>query len=114
MSHGPALPLGLLAAVGGVVAVAAGGGGSGGSAPAPTPVPTPVDQTVTVYGSVVAGPVISGNGLSVTLYRPDGSVLAGPVAVASDGTFVLSYSGSYTGPVLALSLIHISEPTRPY
>nr|BAT25795.1 hypothetical protein [Aureimonas altamirensis] len=101
MSHGPALPLGLLAAVGGVVAVAAGGGGSGGSAPAPTPVPTPVDQTVTVYGSVVAGPVISGNGLSVTLYRPDGSVLAGPVAVASDGTFVLSYSGSYTGPVLA-------------
>ncbi|UHD45004.1 putative Ig domain-containing protein [Aureimonas altamirensis] len=101
MSHGPALPLGLLAAVGGVVAVAAGGGGSGGSAPAPTPVPTPVDQTVTVYGSVVAGPVIGGNGLSVTLYRPDGSVLAGPVAVASDGTFVLSYSGSYTGPVLA-------------
>lgn len=101
MSHGPALPLGLLAAVGGIVAVAAGGGGSGGSAPAPTPVPTPVDQTVTVYGSVVAGPVVSGNGLSVTLYRADGTVLAGPVAVASDGTFVLSYSGSYTGPVLA-------------
>ncbi|WP_285295130.1 beta strand repeat-containing protein [Aureimonas altamirensis] len=101
MSHGPALPLGLLAAVGGIVAVAAGGGGSGGSAPAPTPLPTPVDQTVTVYGSVVAGPVVSGNGLSVTLYRADGAVLAGPVAVASDGTFVLSYSGSYIGPVLA-------------
>ncbi len=101
MSHGPALPLGMLAAVGGLVAVAAGGGGSGGAAPAPVPTPTPVDQTVTVYGSVVAGPVVSGNGLSVTLYRADGTVLSGPVAVASDGTFVLSYSGSYTGPVLA-------------
>jgi hypothetical protein len=100
------LPLGL--AVG---ALAAGGGSSqGGTAvPSPTPTPTPTppppptstDKLIIINGSVVAGPVIAGNGLKVVAYKANGTALAGGSGdLNADGTFTLTLTEAYTGPVL--------------
>ena len=58
-----------------------------------SPVPT------VIKGSVVAGPVLTGNGLVATAYKADGSVLASG-AVNEDGSFTLTVGNDYKGPVL--------------
>lgn len=58
-------------------------------------------STTTVQGTVALGPVSSGHGLKVTLYRADGSVLVSESSVGADGTFSLGFSASYKGLVLA-------------
>jgi large repetitive protein len=57
------------------------------------PVPT------IIHGSVVAGPVVAGNGLTAVAYKADGTVLASGV-VGNDGTFILNVGNDYRGPVL--------------
>jgi len=57
------------------------------------PVPT------VIHGSVVAGPVLPGNGLTAVAYKADGSVLA-TGAVNADGTFTLNVGNDYVGAVL--------------
>ena len=105
----------------GAVAALGGGGGSGGAAapavgvtppadsvtpvtpvtapPSPPSPPSPV-TTTTISGTIMAGPVVSGNGLLVAAYRADGTLLASGVAVDSTGKYSLSYTGNYTGPVI--------------
>ncbi len=62
---------------------------SGTAAPVPT----------IIEGSVVAGPVVTGNGLKAVAYKADGSVLAS-ATVKADGSFILQVGNDYTGPVL--------------
>ena len=81
-------PSWLVAGGAAVVAVATSGGSSA------------VGTTV-ISGSVVLGPVKAGNGLTVTLYKADGSELAAAVAVGPDGKFTSSYSAAYAGVVMA-------------
>ncbi|MFJ2715159.1 Ig-like domain-containing protein, partial [Pseudomonas sp. NPDC087346] len=106
-THSNALYYGAAALLGvGGIALAAGGGGGGGhhSSTGSTGgggTGTPVAETTIVNGQVVAGPLVAGHGLSVTLYSADGTILAGPVVINNDGTFTLSYSASHTGAVLA-------------
>ncbi|MGI9134950.1 MAG: hypothetical protein ACR2I0_13595, partial [Rhodoferax sp.] len=57
------------------------------------PVPT------IIHGDVVAGPVVSGNGLIAKAYKADGGLLASAV-VNADGTFTLNIGNDYRGPVL--------------
>ena len=57
------------------------------------PVPT------VIHGSVVAGPVVAGHGLTVVAYKADGTVLASG-AVNADGTFSLQVGNDYLGPLL--------------
>lgn len=59
-----------------------------------------------IKGSVVAGPVMSGNGLVATAYKADGSVLASG-AVNADGSFTLTVGNDYQGPFL----VKISDTT---
>lgn len=82
-----------LGAVGGAAAVAvvASGGGSGGGADA-------ADSAVT--GTIVAGPVIAGNDLVVSVYRADGVTLVGTGTVDAGGAYKVDLGG-YTGPVIA-------------
>lgn len=93
------LGTGLLIA-GGVIAVAAaaGGGGGGGSAAA---------STTVVSGTLVGGPVVAGNGLTIQLYQADGITTIkdasnNPITatLAADGSFTVDI-GSYTGVVIA-------------
>ena len=79
--------LGVVAAGG--VALAVRDGGSTGSDSA----------SYTVSGSVTAGPVIGGHGLSVTAYDKDGNPL-GTAKVASDGAYSMSITNGYSGVVL--------------
>jgi hypothetical protein len=74
------------------------GSGSGAAATAPT----------ILQGTVVAGPVIAGNGLKAVAYRADGTVLAS-TAVKSDGTFTLNL-GDYQGPALVKVSDSNTEP----
>ncbi|WP_079204027.1 cadherin domain-containing protein [Pseudomonas sp. CC6-YY-74] len=92
----PAAQLGIGAAGLGGVALAAGGGGGGGGGGGSGA----SAATSTVQGSVVAGPVIAGHGLSVVVYQADGVTELGRTAVSADGSFSLSV-GSYTGVVIA-------------
>lgn len=46
-----------------------------------------VSPAVTVSGIITAGPVIAGNGLTVNIFRGDGSQVASSVRVNADGTF---------------------------
>jgi hypothetical protein len=88
----PAIAPGWLVAGGAatVAAVASGGGNAVASV-----------GTTVVSGTVMLGPVKSGNGLFVTLYKADGSELASAVAVGANGKFSFSYSAAYTGVVMA-------------
>ncbi|MEQ8857879.1 MAG: cadherin domain-containing protein [Pseudomonadales bacterium] len=94
------------AAVGGLAAVLAaaggGGGGSGGGGSNPGTggggSAPPVNNTV--EGSVVGGPVIDGNGLSVQVFEANGTTLLGEAVVGADGSFSLSV-GDYTGVIIA-------------
>jgi hypothetical protein len=87
----PAIAPGWLVAGGAatVAAVASGGGSSVAS----------VGATV-ISGTVMMGPVKATNGLSVTLYKSDGTELA-TTTVGADGKFTASYSAAYTGVVMA-------------
>lgn len=46
-----------------------------------------IDTRILVQGSIVAGPLVAGHGLTVSLYASDGTLLQSGVAVASDGSF---------------------------
>ena len=79
----------------GLLGFAGGGGGGGGTQ-------APVVEAVhnLVNGSVVLGPVVAGNGLSVNVYAADGTTLLGTGVVSATGTFSVDV-GSYTGVVIA-------------
>ncbi|UTW07207.1 Ig-like domain-containing protein [Pseudomonas benzenivorans] len=90
-SNGAMLWGGGLLGGGGLLAAAGGGGGGGGAAVAA------VNNIVS--GAIVGGPVIDGHGLSVNLYKADGTLL-GTATVDAGGRY--SYSvGAYTGVVIA-------------
>lgn len=83
---------------GALVGVAAGAAGKSGSG-------TSVAQTDTtahnfVDGVVTAGPVIIGNGLTVNLYKADGTTLLKSGTLNGSGQFHIDI-GSYTGVVIA-------------
>lgn len=86
--------IGALAALGGGLGLAAAGGGGGGSAAATV-------ATVVLKGSFVAGPVLAANGLTVTAYKSDGTVLV-TGTVNDDGSFTLQVKTGYAGPVLVV------------
>ncbi len=94
--------LGVLGAIGGVAA-AAGGGSSGGGATTPASgdgggnTPTPVGFTVS--GTVTAGPVIAGDGLTVTVYAADGTELS-TTKVNDDGSYTVTITRAYDGLIL--------------
>ena len=67
-------------------------GGSDAGAP-------PVARSL-VTGTVVGGPVVSGNGLTVDVFQADGVTRLGTAKVAADGSFTVDV-GSYTGVVIA-------------
>jgi hypothetical protein len=46
-----------------------------------------VDTRIAIQGSIVAGPLVAGHGLSVSLYTSDGKLLQSGVVVANDGSF---------------------------
>ncbi len=90
----------------GLVAAVAGGGGSAGDRDSDgssggnqgnTPDPQPVQRTV--EGSVVAGPVIAGNGLSVEVFEGDGISQLGTGNVRAGGGFSVDV-GDYTGAII--------------
>ena len=97
--------LGLLG--GGLLLSAAGGGGGGGgdgSSSAASATATDTAGTGTsnsVSGSIVAGPLIAGHGLTVKLYKADGTTLLGVTGIVDrTGHFSIDV-GSYTGAVIA-------------
>ena len=82
----------------GLLGLAAGGGGGGGAAASSASSAT---GTV-VSGTLVLGPVQSSNGLTVNLYKADGTWL-GSSAVASGGAFSVTLSDkTYSGPIIAV------------
>ncbi|MBF0282372.1 MAG: hypothetical protein HQM07_07405, partial [Zetaproteobacteria bacterium] len=90
-----AIALGVGAVGGGIAIAAAAGGGKGGAA---APVASPVN---TVAGTIVAGIVIAGNDLFVSLYQADGTTLIkSGIAVNATGQFSTTV-GAYTGVVVA-------------
>ncbi len=93
--------LGVLGAIGGVAAAGGGGSSSGATTPAGGDgggdTPTPVGFTVS--GAVTAGPVIAGDGLTVTVYAADGTEL-GTTKVNDDGTYTVTITRAYAGLIL--------------
>ncbi|MCX6075177.1 MAG: Ig-like domain-containing protein, partial [Campylobacterales bacterium] len=60
----------------------------------------PLTTTNIVSGTITAGPILSGNGLSVNIYNADGLTLLGSSPLSSTGTFSVDV-GSYTGVIFA-------------
>ena len=56
---------------------------------------------VTLNGSIVAGPVVAGNQLTVVVSRADNNGELARVKVNSDGTFSVRFDANYTGVVIA-------------
>ena len=71
---------------------------AGSSSSVAGPGPAPANNTVT--GTVVAGPVIRGNGLKVEVYAANGTTKLGESALDDTGKFTVNI-GSYTGIVIA-------------
>ncbi|GEM_PF-6715735 len=84
---------GIAALVGGVALASHGSGG--GNAPIAT-----AAATNTVIGTITAGPILAGNGLSVNIYNANGSTLLGSAHLSSTGTFSVDV-GTYTGVIIA-------------
>ncbi|MBU2884598.1 cadherin repeat domain-containing protein, partial [Gilvimarinus agarilyticus] len=87
----------------GGLALALGGSSSSDDAtnptgPAPTPDPEPIVTNIT--GTLVAGPVIEGNGLTVDVFAADGVTLLGTTTVDANGQFIIDV-GDYTGAIIA-------------
>ena len=81
----------------GLLGLAAGGGGGGAAASSVSSATGTV-----VSGTLVLGPVESSNGLTVNLYKADGTWL-GSSAVASGGAFSVTLSDkTYSGPIIAV------------
>ncbi len=90
----------MLGVLGGGLLLAAAGGGGGSSAPATPVVPvTPVVHNA-VNVSVIAGPLVAGNGLTVNLYQADGSTLLGSTKLSDSGNCSFDV-GTYTGVLIA-------------
>lgn len=53
-----------------------------------------VDTRVLIQGNIVAGPVIAGNGLTVSIYTSAGALLQSGVPVANDGSFSIRVSAN--------------------
>ena len=90
----PQLGLGTLLLTGGAVGLAAAGSGGGGAV-----------AINVVTGVITAGPVVPGHGLSVVIYKADGTLINGTQAastatVDATGHFTLNV-GTYTGVVIA-------------
>jgi hypothetical protein len=94
----PVIASGWLAAGGAaVVAAVASGGGSSAAAVAGG---GGVVASNVVSGVITAGPLISGHGLSVVLYKADGTTQLGTAQVDINGKFSKDV-GSYTGVIIA-------------
>lgn len=63
------------------------------------PQSTPASTASTASGDVTAGPILAGNGLKALAYDKDGNIL-GESVLAADGTFTLTVTNGYRGPVL--------------
>ncbi|MEP4194033.1 MAG: hypothetical protein ABJL99_00150, partial [Aliishimia sp.] len=75
------------------------GGGSSSEIGSTAPDPT---TTTTIRGSVVAGPVATGNDLIVNVYSAEGILLnSAPVALDNDGQFEIS-AGGHVGPAIVI------------
>ena len=83
------------AVVGAGAGIAAGMGGGSSNAAAPS---TPQHNIVT--GSIVAGPVVASNDLTISLYQGDGTTLIATGVISLTGTFSIDVGG-YTGAVIA-------------
>jgi hypothetical protein len=59
----------------------------------------PKSKGFTVQGSVLLGPLVEGHGLSVAIYKADGSEL-GTAEIKADGTYTLKVSQNYSGVIL--------------
>jgi hypothetical protein len=74
---------------GGLAAIGLSGAGAGASAGANT-----------IFGGIVLGPVVTGNGLTVEAFQADGiTAIGSSVAVNTDGSFTVNL-GSYIGVVI--------------
>ena len=85
----PAVVLGML---GGGAALSAGGGSSAAAAAAL--------PSTTISGFIVAGAVKAGNGLTVSAFKANGTLLASGAVVDATGHYKLSYTDVYSGAVL--------------
>jgi len=79
--------------LGGLAVAGAGAGGGGGGAAAAV-------VSHIISGTVVAGPVLGGNGLKVEIYAADGTTRLGESTLDATGKFTVDV-GSYTGIVIA-------------
>ncbi|WP_272647879.1 cadherin repeat domain-containing protein, partial [Paucibacter sp. XJ19-41] len=77
--------------------IADGSGGASTAAPEPEP---PAAVANFVKGTIVGGPVIAGNGLTVAVFAADGVSKLGEAKVNPDGSFSIAV-GSYIGVVIA-------------
>lgn len=59
----------------------------------------PSTPASTASGDLTAGPILAGNGLKALAYDKDGNIL-GESVLAADGTFTLTVTNGYRGPVL--------------
>ena len=70
----------------------------------------------TISGQVTGGPVLAGNGLTVTAYDKDGKEL-GQAKVDESGQFEIKMIGRYSGPVLVKvtddETLDVLLPTKP-
>lgn len=99
LPFGPSFNVGnIIAAAAPAVALASSGGSSRGASSAEG------DETAAswmIQGAVTAGPMFQG--VTVVAYDKAGKEL-GRASVASDGTYVITVAGQYTGPVLLKAL----------
>jgi hypothetical protein len=60
-----------------------------------------VDTRVLIQGSIVAGPLVAGHGLTVSIFTSAGTLLQAGVAVANDGTFSARVSANLGDVLIA-------------
>ncbi len=90
--------IGFYGLLGGAGALAAAGGGGGAASGIAAGSGAAANNFV--VGTVVAGPVITGNDLSVSIFKADGTTLLATGRISSTGSFSFDI-GSYTGVVIA-------------
>ena len=90
----PSLVLGILGGGGALAAIGAGGASSAAV------IPSVVIPSTTISGLIVAGSVVAGNGLTVSAFKADGTLLASGAMVDATGHYQISYTTVYSGAVL--------------
>lgn len=70
--------------------------------------PVTVFPAITVEGLVTAGPLVAGHGLSVSLFRANGTTIATGIAVGADGRFTASGLPLAAGEVVVARIVDAS------